>query len=366
MAGIAVRHTLQQAWTRRGPLAWLLWPLSLLYRVAWRMRQWAYDTGLRPIHRVEVPVIVVGNVVAGGAGKTPIVIALVEHLQARGLRTGVVSRGYGRHATDCRLVTPASSARDVGDEPVLIQRRTGVPVAVAASRIQAARALLQAHPDLDVLICDDGLQHRALHRDIEICLFDQRGIGNGFVLPAGPLREPWPRPVDLVVSSATAPPGASAFRVSRSLADHALRADGSREALSALASETEVPAKPLLAVAGTADPAVFFAMLRARGLTLSRTVALPDHADFDAAQWRGVTGHTLLCTEKDAVKLWQYRPDALAVPLVLALEAPFWRSLEQMLSSRGTQRIRAKLSSGHGYTPSRPAGLPGHQGATGI
>ena len=118
MAGIAVRHTLQQAWTRRGPLAWLLWPLSLLYRVAWRMRQWAYDTGLRPIHRVEVPVIVVGNVVAGGAGKTPIVIALVEHLQARGLRTGVVSRGYGRHATDCRLVTPASSARDVGDEQI--------------------------------------------------------------------------------------------------------------------------------------------------------------------------------------------------------------------------------------------------------
>lgn len=366
MAGIAVRHTLQQAWTRRGPLALSLWPLSALYRGLWRLRQWAYDVGLRQVHRVNVPVIVVGNVVAGGAGKTPIVIALVEHLKARGLRAGVVSRGYGRQTTDCRLVTPASSPREVGDEPLLIRRRTDVPVAVAASRIQAARALLQAHPDLDLLICDDGLQHRALHRDIEICLFDERGIGNGFVLPAGPLREPWPRPVDLVVSAGAPPPGAPAYKVLRSLADHALRSDGTMLALSELSGDANTMARPLLAVAGTAEPRVFFAMLRARGLTLSRTVALPDHADFDAAQWRDDTGHTLLCTEKDAVKLWQHRPDALAVPLVLALEAPFWSTLEQMLSTRGTQRIRAKLSSGHGYTPSRPAGLSGHQGAAGI
>ncbi len=366
MAGIAVRHTLQQAWTRRGPLAWVLWPLSVLYRGIWRLRQWAYAIGLLTTHRAGVPVIVVGNVVAGGAGKTPVVIALVEHLKARGLRAGVVSRGYGRQTADCRMVTPASSAREAGDEPVLIRRRTGVPVAVAASRIQAARALLQAHPDLDLLICDDGLQHRALHRDIEICLFDQRGIGNGFVLPAGPLREPWPRPVDLVVTSGAAPLGVAAFTVVRSLADHAVRADGTRQALSALASDADRQARPLLAVAGTAEPDVFFAMLRARGLALSRTVALPDHADFDAAQWRGDTDPVLLCTEKDAVKLWQHRPDALAVPLVVDLEQPFWRSLEQMLSTRGTQQIRAKLSSGHGYTPSRPAGLPGHQGATGI
>lgn len=366
MAGIAVRQTLQHAWTRRGPLALTLWPLSIVYRAVWQLRHWAYQVGLRQVHRVPVPVIVVGNVVAGGAGKTPIVIALVEHLQAHGLRPGVVSRGYGRHTADCRLVTRASSPQEVGDEPLLIRRRADVPVAVAASRIQAARALLAAHPDLDLLICDDGLQHQALHRDIEICLFDERGIGNGFVLPAGPLREPWPRPVDLVVSSGAPPPGASAHSVRRTLADHALRADGTRLALRELSTGASAAARPLLAVAGTAQPQVFFAMLRERGLTLTRTVALPDHADFDAAQWGDDLGHTVLCTEKDAVKLWQLRPDALAVPLVVTLPLPFWRTLDQLLAVRGTQQIRAKLSSGHGYTPTRPAGLSGHQGGTGI
>lgn len=366
MAGIAVRQTLQRAWIRRGALAWLLWPVSLLYRLLWLLRQWTYHVGLRQVHRMPVPVIVVGNVVAGGAGKTPVVIALVAHLQSRGLRPGVVSRGYGREDTDCRLVTPASSPREVGDEPLLIQRRTQVPVAVAASRVHAARALLDAHPALDLLICDDGLQHRALHRDIEICVFDERGVGNGFLLPAGPLREPWPRPVDLVLRSGAPQPGSSAHRVQRTLAAHGLRADGSQVALHTLAGNGGQSTRPLLAVAGTAQPQQFFAMLRARGLTLSRTLALPDHADFDAQQWRGEQQHTVLCTEKDAVKLWRHRPDALAVPLLVTLDAAFWRTLEQLLIERGSQAIRAKLSSTDGYTPTRPAGLPGHQGTAGI
>lgn len=366
MAGIAVRQTLQRAWCRRGALAWLLWPVSILYRALWQLRQWAYQVGLLRVHRVPVPVIVVGNVVAGGAGKTPVVIALVEHLRSRGLRPGVVSRGYGRHDTDCRLVTPASSPLEVGDEPLLMQRRSNVPVAVATSRVQAAQALLKAHPEVDLLICDDGLQHRALHRDIEICLFDERGIGNGFLLPAGPLREPWPRPVDLVLRSGALPPGSSAHRVHRTLADQVLRADGSRLELRRLAAGADPAARPLLAVAGIAQPQIFFAMLRERGLTLSRTLALPDHADFDAASWSGDQGHTVLCTEKDAVKLWRHRPDALAVPLVVALEAPFWHALEQMLAERGTPHIRAKLSSTDGHTPTRTAGLPGHQGGAGV
>jgi len=340
---MAVRQTLQGAWTRRGALAWLLWPVSVLYRAAWQLRQWAYSMGLRKVHRVPVLVIVVGNVVAGGAGKTPIVIALVDHLRSRGFRPGVVSRGYGRHDRDCRLVTPASSPQEVGDEPLLIQRRTGVPVAVAPSRVAAANALLHAHPDLDLLICDDGLQHRALHRDVEICVFDERGIGNGFLLPAGPLREPWPRRVDLIVHAGAPPAGAAGHRVRRSLAKHALRADGTQLALRALAADTGPLARPLLAVAGTAQPQAFFAMLRASGLTLARTLALPDHADFEPAQWGGFTDHTVICTEKDAVKLWRHRPDALAVPLVVALEAPFWHALEQLLSTRAAPRLRAKL-----------------------
>lgn len=362
-----MRTTLQHAWTRRGALAWLLWPVSLLYRIAWALRAAAYRIGVRPVYRVPVPVIVVGNVVAGGAGKTPIVIALVEHLHARGLKVGVLSRGYGRRTHDCCLVTATSTAREVGDEPLLIRRRTGAPVAVAASRIDAARQLLAAQPELDLLVCDDGLQHRALHRDVEICLFDDRGIGNGMLLPAGPLREPWPRGVDLLIGTGQlTPPGNDMHLVRRTLAHHAIRADGTRVALRELPTLAERTRRPLLAVAGTAQPLAFFEMLRARGLPLARTLALPDHADFDPSRWQSDDGMTVLCTEKDAVKLWPLRPDALAVPLVVALDPPFWSALGQLLQERGTQAVRAKLSSTHGYTPSRPAGLPGHQGAAGI
>ena len=322
--------------------------------------------GWRTVHHLPVPVVVVGNVVAGGAGKTPVVIALVDYLQSRGLRPGVVSRGYGRQADDCRLVTSDALPRNVGDEPLLIHRRTGAPVAVAASRARAANALLAAHPDLDLLICDDGLQHLALHRDIEICLFDDRGIGNGLLLPAGPLREPWPRSVDLIVSSGLLPGGAMVYRMQRTLAEHGVRADGSRLALASLVAKEGQSPPELTALAGTAQPPAFFRMLRARGLHLSRTVALPDHADFDTAPWQIHSDSLVLCTEKDAVKLWRHRPDALAVPLHIELDAAFWHALQQLLITRGTQRVRAKLSSPDGYTPTHPAGLSGHQGSAGI
>ena len=351
---------------QRGALAWLLWPASLLYGTLWRLRQLSYRIGLRTVHHLPVPVVVVGNVVAGGAGKTPVVIALVEYLQSRGLRAGVVSRGYGRRTSDCRLVTSDASPADVGDEPLLIYQRTAAPVAVAVSRAQAGKALLAAHPDLDLLICDDGLQHLALHSDIKICLFDDRGIGNGFLLPAGPLREPWPRTVDLIVSSGHLPGGTLAHRMHRTLAEHGIRADGSCRALQSLVPDAAQSTPALLAVAGTAQPQAFFQMLRASGLHLTRTIALPDHADFDTAAWLADAETLVLCTEKDAVKLWRHRPDALAVPLLVELEASFWSAFEQLLRSRGTPQLRAKLSSHDGHTPNRLAGLPGHQGPAGI
>ena len=223
----AWQRTLLQSWQRRGPLAWLLWPFSLLLGALVLFRQGLYLSGFLRRESLPVPVIVVGNVVAGGAGKTPVVMALVQHLQARGLRPGVISRGYGRQTQDCREVLADSTAQDVGDEPALIQRRTGAPVFVAARRIDAARALLARHPDTHVLVSDDGLQHLRLARDIDICVFDDRGTGNGFLLPAGPLREPWPRPVDLVLHSG-ARPAFTGYRSQRALARHALRADGSR------------------------------------------------------------------------------------------------------------------------------------------
>jgi tetraacyldisaccharide 4'-kinase len=329
---MAAALALQRAWLRRGPLARALWPLSLAFGAAAGMRRWAYRVGVLQQGSVSVPVVVVGNVVAGGAGKTPIVMAVVERLRARGLVVGVVSRGHGRTATDCREVSRDSRARDVGDEPLLIARSAEVPVFVAARRVQAAQALLAAYPATQVIVSDDGLQHYALRRDLEICVFDERGVGNGWLLPAGPLREPWPRPADLVVRSGH-PAGIGGFETRRFLAGHALRSDGTRIELAALRH------RPVAAIAGIARPQAFFAMLRERGLQLVQTVALPDHHAFDAMPGQ-LDGRELVCTYKDAVKLWRLRPDAWAVPLRVELEPGFWIALDRLLE--------AKLSSPHG------------------
>lgn len=314
-----------------------LWPLSLLMRLLVRLRQGLYLSGMLKRHTAPVLVVVVGNVVAGGGGKTPTVIALVEHLRTRGLRPGVISRGYGRqpsaHGEDCREVKPDSPVEQVGDEPALIRRRTGVPVFVARRRIEAARALLAAYPDVNILVSDDGLQHLALARDIEVCVFGDRGVGNGLLIPAGPLREPWPRYVDLVLHTGQQP-AFTGHAARRGLASTAMDAQGRRVALDALSG-------PLVAVAGTAQPLAFFDMLRARGLTLARTDALPDHASLsDCASWHTALRNelalgpvTVLCTEKDAVKLWAVCPQALAVPLVFDLPQAFLDEFDRLLQA---------------------------------
>ncbi|MBX9961328.1 MAG: tetraacyldisaccharide 4'-kinase [Burkholderiaceae bacterium] len=331
---------LQASWQRRGALTWALWPLSLLMDVLVRFRQGLYLSGLLKRHVVPVPVVVVGNVVAGGAGKTPVVIALVQHLQSRGMRPGVISRGYGRHTRDCREVLEHSPVREVGDEPALIRRKTGVPVYVAARRIEAARALLQSHPQVDILVSDDGLQHLALARDLEVCVFDDRGVGNGFLLPAGPLREPWPRYVDLVLHTGNRP-AFTGYTSRRALAHQAVRADGSRVDLVALAAD----GRPLLAVAGTARPQAFFDMLQALGLPLTLTAARPDHDDYASWQRPRERDYTLLCTEKDALKLWAHHPDALAVPLEFEAEPAFYAAFDRLLDDA----LQARLSSPHGH-----------------
>lgn len=327
-----MRQALQRAWLRRGPLARLLFPLSLLYaRLAARQRAAARAQA----QRLPVPVVVVGNVVAGGAGKTPVVLAVLDHLRERGLRAGVVSRGYGRRGTGCIEVDPAGDPADFGDEPLLLRRRGGAPVFVGQRRVEAARALLGAHPGTQVIVADDGLQHLALARDVEICVFDGRGIGNGWQLPAGPLREPWPRAVDLVLLHG-APPGIEGHRMQRELAASAVRADGTQRPLQALGDT------PVVAMAGIANPQVFFAMLRARGLRLAEARALPDHHDFADAGALPPDA-TLVCTEKDAVKLWRLRPDAWAVPLQVAIPQPFWQAFDRL--------VDARLSSPHGSPP---------------
>lgn len=335
---------------RRGPLNVLLWPLSLIYQFLMLVRRWLYASGALQVHQVDVPVIVVGNVVVGGAGKTPCTIALVNHLLTRGWHPGVVSRGHGRRTHDVRPVDAAASATDVGDEPLLIQRSTGVPVYVAPRRAQAAEALRAAHPEVDVLVCDDGLQHLALGRDLSIVVFDDRGVGNGWMLPAGLLREPWPptlgtpfRP-DFILhqsrSAHAAPqcvtlPGLPAFEARRRLAAYAIGPMGQRIDLSLLRQQ------PLCAVAGIARPAVFFDMLRECGLAPIREVPLPDHADTSVyeALLRD-TPHTLICTEKDAVKLFPLlaattsgaQVQAWSVPLELTPEPAFLEAIDQRLA----------------------------------
>ncbi len=334
-------------WSGRGLLAWLLWPISVLYGWVYALRTVLFKAGILQVERLPVPVIVVGNVVVGGAGKTPTVIALVKHLQRQGWRPGVVSRGYGRRNTAVLQVGHDTEPADSGDEPALIQRATGAPVWVATRRVDAARALLAAHPGVDVLVCDDGLQHLALGRDLAIAVFDDRGVGNGWLLPAGLLREPWPvrtgnrfQP-DLVLHQRRdgttphpphKPSGLPEFSASRRLADTAIGPQGQRVDLQSLQGQA------LTAVAGIARPEVFFEMLRARGLTLGRTVALPDHAD--ASAYTDLLNNTepLVCTEKDAVKLFAALPahrDAVwAVPLELSPEPAFWTALDSRLPPR--------------------------------
>lgn len=326
MAAHAAR--LRQAWRRRGPLAMALWPLSLLYGALSALRRALYRARLLRSERLPVPVVVVGNVIAGGAGKTPATLAVVRHLRAAGWRPGVVSRGYGRATTDCREVLPTASAAEAGDEPLLIARAAGVPVFVARRRADAGRALLAAHPATDIIVCDDGLQHLALARDVEVCVFNDEGLGNGWLLPAGPLREPWPRAVDLVLHAGPAPGGpAPQFALTRTLADHAVDAAGRQVPLAQLRGE------PLHALAAIARPQDFFALLHAEGLRPIAEEALPDHYDFSSWQRPPDKRLRLICTEKDAVKLWPAHPDALAVPLRLSIAPAFFDALDVTLAS---------------------------------
>lgn len=329
---------LVQAWRGRGALAWLLWPMSLLYGVAVTVRRWLYALGLLRSERFATTVVVVGNVVAGGAGKTPLVMALLRHLQAQGITAGVVSRGYGRAGDETLEVTPAMPPSQSGDEPALIRRACGAPVFVAHRRADGVRALLAAYPGTAVVLCDDGLQHHALQRDLDIAVFDDRGLGNGWLLPAGPLREPWPAParpgkatgVDLVLHTGQHP-AFGGFRSSRQLADHAVAADGETVLLS------ELRGLPLVALAGIASPEGFFSMLRAAGLTLAQTLPLADHDDFQTQNWQKLSGRTVLCTEKDAVKLFADPRAAqlrlLAVPLLFSPEPAFFTDFDARLAA---------------------------------
>lgn len=298
-------------WSGESPLWLLLLPLSWLYGLVSGAIRFAYRIGLKKAWRAPVPVVVVGNLTAGGNGKTPVVIWLVEQLQQRGVCVGVVSRGYGGKADRYPLLlTPETSTEQAGDEPVLIYQRTGAPVAVSPNRCEAVNALLSQHP-LQLIVTDDGLQHYRLARDKEIVVVDGvRRFGNGWWLPAGPMRERASRlkSVDAVIANGGTPQaGEIAMRLRPGLAVNLLT--GERRAVNEL--------DQIVAMAGIGHPPRFFATLAECGATLKRSVALSDHQalaqkDVDALLQ---PGETLVMTEKDAVKCrpfaqpdWWYLP----------------------------------------------------------
>jgi len=277
-------------------------PLSWLYALIVGVRRKAYAAGLLTVTKLPVPVVVAGNLTVGGTGKTPLVVWLVAQLAAAGRKPGVISRGYGRRGDAPRLVDLDSGAGEVGDEPLLIRRRTGRPVAVGARRVVAGRLL--GTQDVDVIVADDGLQHLALGRDCELVLIDgARGFGNGQLLPAGPLREGAGRlrSVDAVVmvdgSNERSLAGRPVFHM-RLVAEHIVPLAGPQDARLALAS---LAGERVHAVAGIGHPERFFRTLGAAGLEVIPH-AFPDHHVYSAADLAFDGGLPILLTEKDAVK----------------------------------------------------------------
>ncbi len=289
---------IERIWSGKSSLYLLLLPLSWLYGLVSGAIRLIWQLGLRKAWRSPVPVVVVGNLTAGGNGKTPVVIWLVEQLQARGIHVGVVSRGYGGKAERYPLLlTPATDTAQAGDEPVLIYQRTGAPVAVAPQRSAAVKALLD-HSQPQLIITDDGLQHYALARDKEIVVIDGvRRFGNGWWLPAGPMRERAGRlnSVDAVITNGgEAQPGEIAMHLQPG------------DAVNLLSGE-RCPAQVLrnvVAMAGIGHPPRFFATLKQCGVTPVSTVSLADHQALTEADVVKLLGkdQTLLMTEKDAVK----------------------------------------------------------------
>ena len=306
----------------------LLLPMSWLYCTVSIIRRKLYLSGVLKSIKADVPVVVIGNIVAGGSGKTPLLIALCEYVKKKGLKPGVVSRGYGGSYSGVKQLSVGDSAELVGDEPLMIYKRTGVPVVVSADRALAVETLL-ADNDCDVVFSDDGMQHYRMHRDMEIAVVDsERRFGNGLCLPAGPLRERESRlsEVDMVVYS-----GGDHDSVSYSLQILKLCKLGSDEEQPLSDFKTGLQASSRLhAVAGIGNPSRFFDQLRASGLDIDEH-AFPDHHHYRVSDFAGWERDRIIMTEKDAVKCGQF---ALADAWYLVVEAVLSDKLEAKLDEK--------------------------------
>ena len=318
-ASFAERH-----WYRFSWLSALLAPFALVFGAAALARRLVYRAGWRRAARLPVPVVVVGNLVAGGTGKTPLVLWLAAALGARGFRPVIVSRGYRGANERPREVAPGGEPARFGDEPVLLAERSGVPVWIGRDRAAAARAALAAHPGRDVVICDDGLQHYPLARDFEIAVEDERGCGNGLLLPAGPLRELPSRPVDAtVINGAAARTGTFGMRLEPAGFRRV------RDARLAVGADA-LRGRRLHAVAGIGNPARFFATLESLGLAFTPH-AFPDHHPFAPGDLAFPDCDAVLMTEKDAVKCRSFPRDDL---YALRVEARVDERLADLVARR--------------------------------
>lgn len=285
----------------RGWRAWALFDVSMVFRGFVALRAWLYRVGIRKQQRLSVPVVVVGSIFVGGTGKTPLTLWLITQLRARGYTPGVVSRGYGRRAQGVQQVRPDSHVDLAGDEPLLIAQQSQAPVFVGSDRVAAARALLAAHPQVNLIISDDGLQHLRLARDFEIAVLDARGFGNGFALPAGPLREMPARlaSVDAIVSRAAPALPELARALPMQLAIDTLQHAASGQTCTPQEFAALHPA--VLAAAGIGNPQNFFAALTAAGIT-AQTLPLPDHYDFARNPFPDDPALAIVITQKDVLK----------------------------------------------------------------
>ena len=326
---------LQRSWYETSLLSRLLLPLSWLFCSLVFIRRSLYRLNILRHRQWSTPVVVVGNIVAGGSGKTPLLMALCDYLKQQGRRPGVVSRGYGGSVTGVRQVQAGDTAAQVGDEPLMIFQRCAVPVVVSADRPAAVDSLLK-HNDCDIVLSDDGLQHYRMGRVFEIAVVDaQRGVGNGYCLPAGPLREPVSRlqQVSLVVSNGAA--GGKDEEDSEVF--YTLEADRLYHLNDSAQQVTfdYFQDKTVHAVAGIGNPARFFAQLRSRGLSIIEH-AFPDHHAYSRQDFSGWSAECIIMTEKDAVKCRQLVDAAMYLTdtWVLEAKAVFSPALKQAVDSR--------------------------------
>ncbi len=330
-------HWLEQYWYRLTPWHVLLLPFSVVFGILASLRRFLYILHLLPVVKLPVPVIVIGNITAGGTGKTPLVIWLSNFLQEQGFKPGIVSRGYGGSNQGSLAVNPQSNPAVVGDEPVLLARRCRCPVWVGRKRPAVAKALLAAHPDCNVVLSDDGLQHYRLHRDVEIVIVDgERKFGNGLPLPAGPLRELTGRllSVDAVVvhdgePAASFTAGSFTMRLAGETFYNLLNPD-----FKAIAADLR--GKKTYAVAGIGNPQRFFRQLQKLGLTAVAR-PFPDHHPYQPEDLYAPDAEAIIMTEKDAVKCGSFADEKY---WVLAVDAQVPRELGLL--------ILKKLENHHG------------------